>query len=110
MDHWFHGDGDSNAEMIEDAKAMGLDASELPDRRASDFVVWPENQQTVEVFLDCQTQWRTASSGVIGLDYAVVLTVANLCGAADPLSLLRDIQVMEVHARGLMNAEANKES
>lgn len=70
--------------------------------------MWPENLQTVQLFMDVQTQWRSSSGGVIGLDYAVVLALANLMGAADPLALLRDLQVMEVRARELINQAAGE--
>jgi len=92
--------------MEADAKAYGII---LPEPELKTYAVWPENQQAVEVFLDCQTQWRTTGSGVIGLDYGVVMAVASMHGAADPLALLRDVQVMEIRARELINAEAAKE-
>ena len=59
--------------------------------------------------MDVQTQWRTSSSGVIGLDYGVVLALLSLNGATDPLAVLRDLQVMETRAVELINAEAAKE-
>jgi hypothetical protein len=81
----------------------------VPEHEPEEFAIWPENLQTVQLFLDCQTQWRATGSGVIGLDYGVVLALASLSGATDPLALLRDLQVMEVRAVELINAEASKE-
>ena len=74
-----------------------------------DFDVWPENYDALQMFLDCQTQWRTTGSGVIGLDYGVVLSLLSLKGANDPLAVIRDLQVMEMRARELINQEATKE-
>ncbi len=92
--------------MRADAKMLGVI---LPDPEPVEFGIWPENMAAVQMFLDVQTQWRTTSAGVIGLDYSVILALANLSGAADPLALLRDIQVMEVRAVELINQEASKE-
>ena len=91
--------------MQADARLLGII---LPDPEPAQFIVWPENIEAVQLFLDCQTQWRTTSAGVIGLDYSVVLAVSSLSGAADPLALLRDIQVMEARAVELINAEAKE--
>ena len=106
MDHWFHGDGAPDKELLEDAKAFGII---LPEPEPVEFAIWPENLETVQLFIDVQTQWRTTGSGAIGLDYGVVLSLASLSGATDPLALLRDLQVMEMRARELINAEAAKE-
>jgi hypothetical protein len=106
VDHWFHGDGTPDKELLEDAKAFGII---LAEPEPAEFAIWPENLETVQLFIDCQTQWRTTGSGVIGLDYGVVLALASLSGATDPLALLRDLQVMEMRARELINQEASKE-
>lgn len=55
------------------------------------------------MFFRVQTQWRTGSSGVVGLDYGVVLELARLQKIEDPVQLLDDLQVMERHARDLLN-------
>jgi hypothetical protein len=78
----------------------------LPEQEPVEFAIWPENVDTVQMFVDVQTQWRVGGAGVIGLDYAVVMALANLKAVADPLGLLRDLQVMELRARELINAEA----
>ncbi len=107
MEHWFHGDGGGGDELLADAQAAGI---ELPasvfERKV--FEVWPENWPVVEMFLRVQTQWRTTSGGVIGLDYGVVLEMARLCRSPDPLALLEDLYVMEVRARELLNKAAEK--
>ena len=106
MDHWFHGDGAPDAELEADAKAYGII---LPPPEPVEFAIWPENLETVELFMDVQTQWRTTSGGVIGMDYGVVLSLLSLKGATDPLAVIRDLQVMETRAVELINPEAAKE-
>jgi hypothetical protein len=107
VEHWFHGDGGSNEELLADAAAAGI---ELPASmfKPKLYEVWPENWGVVEMFLRVQTQWRTTSGGVIGLDYGVVLQMASLSGSPDPLALLEDLYVMEVRARELLNKAAEK--
>jgi len=106
VDHWFHGDGTPDKELLEDAKAFGII---LAKPEPVEFAIWPENLETVQLFMDVQTQWRTTSGGVMGLDYGVVLSLLSLKGATDPIALLGDLQVMEMRARELINQEAAKE-
>ena len=49
----------------------------------------------MELFLRCQTQWRTGISGLVGLDYGAVLSVGSLYEMADLPSILEDLQVIE---------------
>lgn len=70
------------------------------------FEVWPEHWDVLLMFLRVQTQWRATSSGVIGLDYGVVLQLASLQQIADPVALLDDLQIMESRARELLNKAA----
>ena len=58
------------------------------------------------LFLQCQTQWRVGSSGVIGLDYGVVLQMMDLYTVDNQRQTLEDLQVMESRARDLINKEA----
>ena len=73
--------------------------------------MWPEHEDAVLMFLQCQTQWRTSSSGVIGLDYGVVLQMMDLYTVSNRRQTLEDLQVMESRARELINkaAEPKKE-
>lgn len=52
------------------------------------------------------TQWRTTRAGVVGLDYGVVLQMASLYQISNPAKVLEDLQIMELHAIKLINAEA----
>lgn len=69
--------------------------------------MWPDNWAAVQMFLRVQTQWRTAMSGVIGLDYTAVAWLLTLYEIGDQRSLLEDLQVMEAAALPLLN---NQES
>ena len=86
-----------------DAKAFGL---ALPEPEApKDYEVWEENWPAVEVFLRCQTQWRTTMAGVCGLDYSAVEWLFRLYGVKDQPAVLEDLQVMEAAAIKILNKE-----
>ena len=86
-----------------DAKAFGL---ALPEPEApEDYEVWEENWPAVEVFLRCQTQWRTTMAGVCGLDYSAVEWLFRLYGVKDQPAVLEDLQVMEAAAIKILNKE-----
>ena len=59
------------------------------------YEVWEENWPAVQMFLRCQTQWRTGMSGVIGLDYAVLRWLFTLYPVEDERALLENLQVIE---------------
>ncbi len=61
----------------------------------SDFEVWEENWAAVEMFLRCQTQWRTTMGGLLGLDYGAVAWLLRLYEVENQRSLLEDLQIME---------------
>jgi len=77
-------------------------------RQPVQFEVWPEHEDVVLLFLRCQTQWRTTMGGVMGLDYGVVLQMADLYAVGDKRQLMEDLQVMEGRATELINADAAK--
>jgi hypothetical protein len=65
------------------------------DDRSEHFEVLPENWEAVQLFLRCQTQWRTGMAGLIGLDYAAVHWLFRLYEVEDHRSVLEDLQTME---------------
>ena len=77
-------------------------------RKPQIFEVWAEHEDAVMTFLRCQTQWRTTMSGVMGLDYGVVLQLLDLYAVGNRQQVLEDLQVMESRAKELINAEAAK--
>jgi hypothetical protein len=72
---------------------------------SDDFEVWPENWPAVEMFMRVQTQWRTAMSGIVGLDYTALAWLLTLYEVKDQRSLLEELQVMEAAALGLLNKQ-----
>ena len=84
---------------------LGLVLPEQP--RTDDFEVWEENWPVLEMFLRCQTQWRTTMSGVLGLDYAAVAWVLKLYEVEDQRSMLEDLQVMEAAAMVTINSRSS---
>ena len=80
----------------------------LPEQdRTDDFEVWEENWPAVEMFLRCQTQWRTTMNGVLGLDYGAVAWVLKLYEVEDQRSMLQDLQVMEAAAMVTINTKSS---
>ena len=97
----FSGPGDQS-QLKADAKAFGL---VLPEEKEEHFEVWEENWPAVEMFLRCQTQWRTTMSGVCGLDYTAVQWLFRLYEVKDQPAVLEDLQVMEAAAVKILNKE-----
>lgn len=107
VEHWLNATGRSGETIDDQAIALGI---ALPPamRPPEDYEVWPENDQSVLTFLRCQTQWRTSSGGVIGLDYGVVLSIMGLYHVSDRAAVLEDVQVMEHRAIEIMNQRAER--
>jgi hypothetical protein len=99
-----------NDELLADLAAYGADASALPERMLQpvEYEVWQEHEDAVLMFLRCQTQWRTMSSGVMGMDYGVVLQLMDLYAVDNRRQVLEDLQIMEGRAKELFNAEVAK--
>jgi hypothetical protein len=72
------------------------------------YEVWPEHEDAVLMFLRCETQWRTMSSGVMGMDYGVVLQLMDLYAVDNRRQVLEDLQIMEGRAKELINEQAAK--
>jgi hypothetical protein len=84
---------------------FGLALPELEPE--GDFAVWEENWQAIEMFMRCQTQWRTTMSGVLGLDYGAVAWILRLYEVEDQRSMLEDLQVMEAAAMTVLNERSD---
>ena len=104
MEYLLHGSS-ADKELIADAAALGV---ALPEAMLApvDYSIWPEHLEVVSLFIRCMTQWRCGASGVIGLDYGVVLQMASLYQIQDLARVMEDLQIMELHARDLINKEA----
>jgi len=94
--------------LLADLAAYGADASCLPEivSKPKEFEIWPEHEDVVLLFLRTQTQWRVGGSGVVGLDYGVVLQVMDLYAVKERRQALEDLQVMETRAKELINKAA----
>lgn len=105
----FHGGSRVNNELLADAAAAGIT---LPESlmRPKDCKIWAEHWPAVELFSRCATQWRSGANGVLGLDYGVVLQMASLYQIQDLASVMEDLQIMELHARDLLNKNAASEA
>lgn len=80
------------------------------ENEATEFDIWPENQQTVTVFTRACTQWNSliAPSGAVlvrGLNYAALPALLTACNIPAPLhsDVLTGVQVMEMAALPLLN-------
>jgi hypothetical protein len=105
VEHLLHGSS-ANKELLADAAAFGMT---LPEEILAPKVysIWPEHQEALELFMRCATQWRSGANGVMGLDYGVVLQMASLYQITEDLArVMEDLQIMELHARDLINKEA----
>lgn len=80
----------------------------LPEQPRSDnFEVWEENWPVLDMFLRCQTQWRTTMGGLLGLDYGAVAWLFMMYEVEDQRSLLEDLQVMEAAAMAAINSRSS---
>ena len=59
-----------------------------------------------EMFLRCQTQWRTTSAGVCGFDYVALEWLFRLYEVEDQPTVLENLQVMEAAAVKILNKES----
>ena len=105
VDYWWQGDGGAGDELLADLAAFGLDKDFLPDNilEKKDYEVWPEHKDAVSIFLKCQTQWRVAAFGVVGLDYGPILQIMDLYDVDNRRQTLEDLQIMESRAKELIN-------
>ena len=59
------------------------------------YELWEENVDTWLFFCKIQTQWRYSMAGITGLDYNVILSLADLYKVADKKQLLTELQWIE---------------
>jgi hypothetical protein len=104
VEHLLHGSS-ANKELLADAAAFGVT---LPEAMLAPktYILWPEHLEVVALFMRCLTQWRCGPNGVVGLDYGVVIQMASLYQMQDVTEAMEDLQIMELHARDLINKEA----
>jgi hypothetical protein len=59
------------------------------------FEVWPENWPAVELFMRCQTQWRTDNGYRTGLIYSELIAIGSLYSVENLGRVVEDVQVIE---------------
>lgn len=58
--------------------------------------IWPENVETVSLFLRLSTQWVVGGmGGVVGLNYSSVKALLDILGIEERVELFDGLQVME---------------
>lgn len=77
-------------------------------QKQKSYDIWPEHEDAVVMFLKCQTQWRVASHGVIGLDYNAVFLMLKLYNVGNQEQVMEDLQVMESRALEIFTDAAIK--
>jgi hypothetical protein len=88
-------------ERAQDLKALGLPDEQIskivpPAPQNDDFEVLEENWESVQFFLQCQTQWRVGGmGGVIGLDYSAIAFLFSIYKPKKKHRIMQDLQLME---------------
>ena len=86
---------------------------ELPKPKkeeSTDFEVWDENWETVQMFLRAQTQWNVSMDGLVGLKYEVLLGsggLFDLYNVENRTDVLERLQVMEATALTELRKRSN---
>lgn len=92
----------TNKQAQEDAAVFGLPQQALEDMASSEaesFDVEPENWPIVQLWCQCQTQWRPGPSRVMGLDYVAVDVVMKRLSVDDTSGdVFLGLQAMELAA------------
>lgn len=98
---WAGGGGTLKA----DAAAFGL-AIEGADEEDEEIEIWPQNLETVDAFLACQTQWSVSemSGAYLGLRYADVAATLDMLGASDKRDVFWGLRVMEREALDILRS------
>lgn len=91
--------------LKEDAAAFGL-VIEGADEEDEEIEIWPENLETVDAFLACQTQWaiNDFSGTFLGLRYADVAATLDMLGVADKRDVFWGLRVMEREALDVLRS------
>lgn len=98
-------------DALDDLRALGADAdaaqafvdaieADTPEPDAVE--IWPENWETVRLFMRLQTQWHYSehSGAPVRLDYPAVEAVLRLARVRDRATVFEGLQVMEAVVTG----------
>lgn len=96
-------------EIADDLKAMGASPEMIRAAQETspnlDFEVWPENWDTVAMFMRLQTQWVPSMGGMVGLNYQSVEFLFRIEGIENQREMLEDLHIMEVSALQILNSK-----
>jgi len=102
--------GTSYEDAIADLKGFGAPEDVIAQleeiQQGEDFDVFPENWETMEVFLRLQTQWRVSQGAFIGLDYNAAKFIFDVCKIEDQKETLDGLQIIEFAALKALNERA----
>lgn len=88
-------------DTAKDAAVLGIEPP--PTKAAANFEVIEEAWPAVRAFLRVQTQWRSDSGTLIGLDYGAVRWVFDLLQIDEPAVVLGDLQIIEATVVAAIN-------
>ncbi|MFG0504178.1 DUF1799 domain-containing protein [Pseudomonas sp. 22373] len=76
----------------------------LDDIEEEEVEVWPDAWPAFRLFDAMGTQWRVASGGPSGLDYAAIPAASSMLGIKrrDLTDIFPDLRVMEIEALAVM--------
>lgn len=86
---------------MEQLAALGLTPDDIEEEVVE---VWPDAWSAFRLFDALGTQWRVASGGPSGLDYAAIPTTAAMLGIKRRalIDIFPDLRVMEAEALAVM--------
>ena len=105
--YWASGGKQVIDDTQKDAAAFGVEIEKQPEEE-TDFEVFQENWDIVNMFLRCQTQWNMSFGGVVGLKYEILLLdggLFDLYHVDNRKEMLEGLQLME----SVVMKEFNKE-
>jgi hypothetical protein len=111
--YWVSGGDIVDDKTQDDAAAFGLELPKQKKKESSDFEVWEENWETVQMFLRAQTQWNVSMDGLVGLKYEVLLGsggLFDLYNVENRTDVLERLQVMEATALTELRKRSNGKS
>lgn len=99
--------------MESDLAAFGLDApvTDFEHEEDGDYHVLPENWDALELFIECERQWRLAGmEGVrVGLDYTAVASVMSINEIENQRDVFRRLRDIEAGALEAMQEQRDKQ-
>lgn len=100
--HWATGGRASResqvAQFKADSERYGIPLDMLMDTfddEPDEFEIWPENEASLTLFLNCSTQWDLHNGRVTSLNYPALHTVMDIFVTPDKQAAFMDMRLME---------------